>query len=111
MNRFSTIQCVVLGCLRIIGLVFCLLAAFSARDLIHVAVYAADGGGWSYFLGGEGVAAVVSSSIWLTAAIGLCAFGPRLAAWLTPCPGARCLRCGHRLDAANNGVCPECGAS
>jgi hypothetical protein len=41
--------------------------------------------------------------------LALCLLSARMTAWMVPAPGSACLRCGHRLDPANAGVCPECG--
>jgi hypothetical protein len=41
----------------------------------------------------------------------LCIASRRLTHWAVPAPGSGCLRCGHRMDPANAGVCPECGAA
>ena len=98
----------------VIGLVFCLLAALSLKDLVNEVVRVVttvdSDYRWSNFLLEGGSATGLSFLIWLTGAIVLCVPCPRIAAWLTPTPGARCLKCGPRLDAANKGICPECGA-
>ncbi len=100
----------VLLAVRGAGVVFCVLALLPAATFVESvlgAVYGERLG--DYFLYGGGVQLLASMLVNAGIGAALCVWSGRLTAWLVPSLSSRCLRCGHRLDAANGGVCPECG--
>ena len=103
----------VLLAVRAAGVVFCVLALLSVAELAELAATAAGTQEGlfrgDYFLHGGGLRLLVSMLVNGGIGAALCAWSARLTAWLVPSLSSRCLRCGHRLDAANGGVCPDCG--
>lgn len=103
---------VIVTVLRIAGVVLLVLAAYSFISLVEgaaILIGMDPGYRWNHFVTGgrltDGLRFVIHAGLgWF-----LCAYSGRLAVWLVPRVGAVCLRCGYRLEAANGGVCPECG--
>ena len=106
---------IVLMMVRAAGVVFCIVAAFSLARVVTQIVYTirlSNGGfEWYYLVDAEVPTWAMCFVAQAGLGFGLCRWSGRLAAWLVPSMRDACLRCGHRMDAANVGVCPECGTA
>ena len=115
-------QVVITG-LRLSGLVLLLLAAFTLASIVQRALEtqtASPGYRLQNFMLAGGFRALMFFIVQAAAGAFLCRYAGRLTLWLVPritdsiagtSGHSACLRCGHDLNAANAGTCPECGTN
>lgn len=102
--------------LRAIGIGCLALALFAAGDValsIHGAISQVGFGNtsWLEALFNHSGSPAARFASWFILGIALCLLSGRLTLWLVPDVSRVCLKCGHKMDPANAGVCPECGTS
>jgi hypothetical protein len=98
---------------RAAGIVFLGWGLLSLPEVVQAGAAALRAGhyGADYLISGSGLQTALAALARIAIALALCLGSGRLTYWLVPSPGVRCLRCGHDLAGATDGVCPECGAN
>ncbi|MBC7834145.1 MAG: hypothetical protein H7Y88_03475 [Phycisphaerales bacterium] len=113
MDRTTLLRQLVLAVLRFAAVVFVLLALYSLAAVINVLLHLIEidpAFRWMNFVQQQGAGRALWFIANLAAAALIWKYSGRLALWIVPRLSAECLRCGHRLEPGNGGVCPECGS-
>lgn len=115
MDVTAAVRQVVVAILRLSGIGLLVFAALTLPSVLTVLLGVWRGAGsrsdlWERFIDLEGPSYLIRLALLLIGGGLLLAFSGRLTLWLVPRVTTKCLRCGHRLDDSNKGVCPECGA-